>query len=63
LGGPVGTDIDQAKITLAQQQAEGEGLSNVEFRVADSPKTEKPPSSIWCMLDSFSAALPIHFRL
>ena len=42
MGGPVGTDIDQAKITLAQQQAEGEGLSNVEFRVADSPKTEKP---------------------
>jgi ubiquinone/menaquinone biosynthesis C-methylase UbiE len=40
-GRAVGTDIDQAKITLARQQAEDEGLGNVEFRVADSPKTEE----------------------
>jgi ubiquinone/menaquinone biosynthesis C-methylase UbiE len=40
-GRAVGTDIDQAKITLARQQAEDEGLGNVEFRVADSARTEE----------------------
>ena len=41
-GRAVGTDIDQAKIALARQQARDEGLDNVEFRLADSSKAEEP---------------------
>jgi ubiquinone/menaquinone biosynthesis C-methylase UbiE len=41
-GRAVGIDIDQEKIALARQQAEDEGLSNVEFRVADIPNSEEP---------------------